>query len=175
MGHKGFLGSAAAGASLFAAVAVLLVLVSAYVGFRGGEDRDVEEVAQEARLSPAPRIETAAAQRVVVGSRGQRNRRAGRSASRTAPRRSGAVPVRSSGGSAADVRRPPASETAPAQTRAAPAPAAAAPEEQPQAAPTPERRLPAPVAEAVEDVTAPVDQLADRVGDVLPDVGAGLP
>lgn len=173
MGHKGFLGSAAAGASLFAAVAVLLVLVSAYVGFRGGQDRDVEAVSQEARVAPAPRIDSSPAQRVVVGSRRERNRRAGRPSSRTAPRRSGAVPVRSSGRSVAPVLDP----AKPGTERAAPAPAPApaASEEQPRAAPTPDRRAPAPVSEAVEDVAAPVDELADRVGDVLPDVGAGLP
>lgn len=178
MGHKGFLGSAAAGVSLFAAVAVLLVVVSAYLGFRGWENRNVEGVSQEARLAPAPRIETPPARPVVVGSGRKRSRKADRASSRTAdPGGSDAAPIRSSGGSVAVVRRPSASATVPAGTRRtpAPAPSVSEPEPEPDGTSAAGRPAPAPVADAVDDVTAPVGELADRVGDVLHGVGETLP
>ena len=185
MGRKGLFSSAAAGGSLIAASLVLVVGVSALIGFRGFRSaRDVQpqqsvvlkSVKADEREAGAPATQRA----VVIG--GAARTATSRSARRTATRRSGRTRTASTAGQKVTA---PARSGLSSRTKKRPAPVAtqapAAPDPTPAPETAPEQKAPpaTPVDEVVEDVTAVVDDAtkkpSESVGDVLLDIRDVLP
>ena len=184
MGRKGLFSSAAAGGSLIAASLVLVIGVSAVIGFRGFRSARDVPTGQSVVLktSGAADREAGAAKpaRVVIGGTrrsarpartrpaARRTRARTRSGSRTRVR--AAAPARSGLSSGTRTRRP-----------ASAAPASPAAPANPTPEPAPEQKAPpaTPVEEVVEDVTGAVDDVTkkpvEKVGDVLLDVRDALP
>lgn len=165
--------SAAAGVSLTAAALVLVIGVSALIGFRGFKSARQETAVQQRVVLPSttPERETGGTAPVVIG--GERRRTTRKRT--TAPRRT-SVKSRS-----ARVKKRPTRSglSAPARRKAA-APATQAPAPQQPGAPSPAATTapPAdPVGEVLDNVTGAVEsgKPVESVGDILLDLRDILP
>jgi hypothetical protein len=189
VGRKGLFSSAAAGVSLVAASLVLVIGVSALIGFRGFTSaRDAPTPQSVVLRAPSGEREAAGTTTapVVIGSRPKAAKGTGSRPTKRPSRRSSAsgkksrtekkgAPAR--GGLSAPAAQPPApaaEQPAAPEAPAAPVSAPEVPEDKapPAAPPTPVDEVVEDVTGAVEDVQKPVEK---SVGDVLLDVRDVLP
>ena len=183
VGRKGLFSSAAAGVSLVAASLVLVIGVSALIGFRGFRSARSEPTSQSVVLQPRGADQQAGGAAttapVVIGGTAKAVRRQGaarsasrrgkRSARRTTSAKVQPAPSRS-GLSAPSAAEPaPAAESDPGEERA-PNPSPVVPDTKSPPA-TPVDQVVEDLGDAVDDVEKPVES----VGDVLLDLRDALP
>jgi hypothetical protein len=164
VGRKGLFSSAAAGVSLVAASLVLVIGVSAMIGFRGFKSARESPTPQSVVLrapSDDRRSGAPAPAPVVIG--GKQNSSRARSARRATRRRARAA---SSQGSKTEVRKAPARSGLSAPASKAPAAPAGDGESRSEPTPDPTKLVP----DTKTPPTTPVDQVVEDLGEVVEDV-----